>query len=533
MTYQGVSALVRIGRGGLMTDLNDSDIPDTHLVIAKNVEMKNGLTQKEPGSRRWNGSVLSSGVKALIDWFPAEAVQRFYAVTSDGKVWKLPDPSTQTEITASGSAPTTLTTSEHTAISFVAGGEESPGNSRKLFIFSKTNQIQVIAADAIVRTNISEPTVDWTGGTFPRGGSVHRNRLWAFMGHRIWASSATDQEKFITGAIQFAIYPGEGEEIVASYVYRKRLFLFKRPKGVYMLIDDDTNTANWYFTKVSDEFGAAGPEAIATVKDDMLVANAYGSVTSARAVEQAAGDINSGDIFGLLKVSNYFKDSMNLENLDLRKMIYYPDRQVCYMAYQASSGYRNDRLLKIDMAMQRPELTVVEKDQVECFALRQHVNGRKVPYYGSQDGYIYEMDRADRDVANSAYTMQFRTANMDFSWMDPSFGALNKNFDAIQFKVIPTGRWDVTLRYYIDGIFIESKTFQPTKGAVLGDFVLAQDRLGSPSSAIITKKLNGRGRTIAIELELGGVRQNMKMLEMRVHFRPSNIDDKETDAGRS
>jgi hypothetical protein len=129
--------------------------------------------------------------------------------------------------------------------------------------------------------------------------------------------------------------------------------------------------------------------------------------------------------------------------------------------------------------------------------------------------------------------MKLRTPNLDFSWLDPSFGALNKNFDAIQFKCIPTGRWDVTFRYYIDGIFIESKTFQPTKGAVLGDFVLAQDRLASPSSAVITKKLNGRGRTFAVELELGGVRQNMKLLEIRILFRPSNIDDKETGAGRS
>jgi hypothetical protein len=309
--------------------------------------------------------------------------------------------------------------------------------------------------------------------------------------------------------------------------------VFKRPKGVYMLVDDDPSTSNWYFLKVSDEFGAAGPFSMTTVKDDMLVANAQGSVTSARAVEASDGDINSGDIFGLLKVQNFFKDSMTLENLDGRQMIYYPDRQVCYMAYRSSSGYRNDRLLKIDMALQRPELTVITKDQVNCFVLRELVNGRKVPFYGSADGYIYEMDRIDREIAGSAYTLKFRTPDLDFGWLDPALAQVNKNFDAIQFQVIPTGRWDVTYSYFIDGIFIESDTFQPCKGAVLDDFTLDRDRLGSPSSAIITKKLRGRGRTLSIQIELAGVRHNLKLSTIKVLFRPSNVDDKETGSGRT
>jgi hypothetical protein len=533
VSYGGITAPVLVGRGGLCTDLNPGDTPNTHLTLAENVEMFNGLLEKERGSRRWNQSVMSGGLRALLDWFPMESVQRFLAVTSDGKVWKLPDPETQTEITGSA-----LNMSDHVPVTLVAGGQESPGNSRKAFIFSGINQVQVITADGTTRLDIAHPASDWASGNFPRGGVVHRNRLWAFLDHRIWGSSPTDQEQFTSGHVQMAIYPGESEKIVGAFVYRKRLFVFKRPKGVYMLVDDDATDTNWYFTKITDEIGAAGPASFATVRDDMLFANAQGSITSAAAAEKVESDLNSADILDQLRVRNFFRANSTLEQLDGRQMIYYPDRQVCYVAYRSSSGYRNDRIMKIDVANQRPEITVVTKDQVNCFVLRQLVNGRKVPFYGSEDGYIYEMDRADRDSAGSAYTLKIRTADLNFNYLDPKETSIqdmagkNKIFDFVQFKVQPTGRWDVTVRYWIDGVYTSSFTFKPSKGAVLDDFKLDQDRLGSPSEGTITKKLCGRGKSIKFELELGGVRQNLKLEEMKVLFRVGNVDDRETDAGR-
>ncbi len=530
MSYQGFEADIRIGRGGLMTDVNPSDIPDTHLIRAKNIDINEGFIQKDPGSRRWNNAALASGVVALLDWFPEEHLQRFIALTRAGKVYKLTDPESTVELTALDASPESLIITQAYQPQLVTGGQESPGESRKIFIFTGNSPVQVITGDGITRSNVSNPAADWSTGIHPRGGVVHRNRLWAFLDHRIWASDDENHEEFVTGAIQFALYPGEGERIVSATVYKGRLFVFKAPFGAYFLNDDDTNTSNWYFQKLSDEFGGTGPDAQVTALDDFLIANSTGTVTSYSAVNQL-GEVEAGDIFSILKVENYLRGILAAGGIDERRAIYYSEKKIAYFAARSSSGLRNDRILKIDLSRQRPELTVIEKDQANCFTLRR-ISNRKKPFYGSEDGYIYEMDRADRNVAGVGYTMDFQTPHTDFAYIDPKLGASNKIFDFVKIQFIPTGRFNITIDYFIDGMYISSITANLAAGAALDDFTLDTDRLMSNSPRSVTRKLCGSGQTISFRIQNSTADQNIKITGIRVYFRPSNNKNKSSSSGR-
>lgn len=533
MSYQGIELPIRIGRGGLMTDENPKDVPDTHLLRAMNADIRDGIIQKDFGSRRWNSAALASPIVALLDYFPTEDTQRFVAITRNGKVWKYSDAATVSELTAAASSdPTTLLITQQNQVGIVAGGQESPGESRKLFIFSGNNQIQVIEGDGTTRRTIENPAADWDPGSYPKFGILHRNRLWGFLDHIAYASDDDDHEQFTSGGGTYNVYPGEGERMIAACVYKKRLFVFKKPGGVYVLIDDDSSPANWYFQKVSEEFGAAGPLASVTALDDLLVANASGGITSYRAVEQSAGEVSGGDILSLLKISNYIRAITTAEGLDERRAIYFEEKKIVYFAFRSAAGLYNDRVLKIDMSRQRPEVTVSTKDQVNCFALRK-VGKRKIPFYGAEDGYIYEMDRQDRNVGGSGYTLDVQTPWVNFGYADPKLADVNKIFDHATFEFIPSGRWDLTVEYYIDGIYITSFTVPMSKGAVLDDFELDTDRLSANVPRTFTRRLKGWGKSISFRMTQAGTDQNVKITGLMVGFRPGNQNEKKVDSGRT
>src|SRR5688572_17807048 len=125
-----------------MVDANPEDIPDTHLIRAKNIDIQDGYIQKDFGSRRWNSAVLPSGIIGLLDWFPSEHLQRFIALTRAGKVYKFPDAETATEITATGLAPASLVVTPQIQPMMTTGGQESLLSNRKIFIFTGNSPIQ-------------------------------------------------------------------------------------------------------------------------------------------------------------------------------------------------------------------------------------------------------------------------------------------------------------------------------------------------------------------------------------------------------
>lgn len=522
MAYRGQTFTIPLGRAGLLTDDPQTEIPPNALIRAENIRFDKGLVEKDRGSKKWNQSALGSGIIGLKDFIPTIADQKFISVNRDGEVYSHPNINSNVEVTASGSAPSTLNISS--GIQMVTGGKESATRDKKLFIFSGNSPVQVISGSEITRTDISSPPADWSMSAQPTFGIIYRDRLVAFGNsndpHRIYFSGASDHEDFTSSPLQFPIFPGEGEGLISATVFKGRLFFFKRPQGVYYLDDPSPTTSTWGIKKLTDSFGIASPNSMVQVLNDLTLKNSTGSLTSMSAV-QAFGDIESGDILRNLRVEEYVREVTDEAGNPDTYAIYYEAKKQVYMTYRSAGGIKNDRILTFDFSTQNPKMSLNTKDQPNVLALRQDKLGVLRPFYGADDGYIYEMDRPDREINGSGYSGLFQIPHMDFGIADRNLAEKMKLFDFLEVTFEETGNWNLSVDVFIDREFYETLSFPLTKGAHMdsSSFALDSDEVIGRRPQSFRIPLHGTGRRISFRCYNSGLRQNFRIQALTVYFR--------------
>lgn len=523
MSYSGASVTIPCGMGGLITDEAQNKIPVTNIIEAKNISFVNGVIEKQPGSKKWNPSFpLPAGVVSAIDWWPTDYQQRLIALCSNGRVYKQNNGySAAVEVTAQTGSPTTLVPDAQAHI--LVAGQELPTRDKKIIIFSGNDSPQVIVGDGLTRRNITKPAVEWTGTNHPTFGIVHRGRVFV-MGQRsqgslCYASKRDDHEAFTNEpsdtdlAYSFNVFPGEGERLIGGYVYKGRLFVAKYPKGVYYLVDQDSDPDNWYFAKLNENFGIASAHSMIEAKDDVLMASSSGSINVASAAFQL-GDIKASDLLSNLRNERYMRENTNQGSYPYRWSVYHEDTKIAYFTYRSPTGVQNDRMLVIDLSHEAPKVMWSTKDQANCLFLQKDIYGVRRPVYGANDGHIYRMEQPDRDVGGStAYEAKFQTPHMNLG--DPS----EKLFEFLELEFEPSGNWNVTAKIIIDGVPTETITFPVYYGAVLDRFILDKDRLEGRVPRSIRKPIHGKGRNISIEISNSGLRENFSISAMTVYYR--------------
>lgn len=520
MAYAGKIANLPLGNGGLHTDDPQNKVPATDLIRAINVQYYNGLLEKEAGSIRFNSNVLPSGVIGVNDWWPNEITQRMIAVCRNGKIYRFTLGSlTFSEVMPSDTSLAAITADEQ--VHLVAGGNETTMAPRKLFIFSQSTP-QVISGDGTTRRMLTAPALDWTGPNQPYFALVHRSRVFAFMGHTCYASAATDHEDFQSGnSLVFPCYSGEGEKIINALVYKGALFVVKFPNNVYQFIDTDPDPTNWYFTKINSELGGASTHCSAPIINDVLIANANGSISSATAV-LAFGNLKTGEVLYILRNENFMRDETSQQGLSKRHCVYYSDKKLFLATYQSAGGIKNDMMLVMDMT--NPQLYKVSwstKDQANCLALQKDYLGVKRPIYGSDDGYIYIMDRPDRLVGEAGYQFDCQTPHIDFGFLDPGIADQNKLFDFLELDFEPTGDFDLEVDIHIDGRYKKTITYNLSGSANLDSFILDENNLDPEALPESRKPINLSGRRISFRLRNDGAGENVRLAGLNVYFRLS------------
>lgn len=533
MSYKGQVFRIPMGSRGLTTDEVQTRTPMDALLEATNITFSNNMAEKEPGSIRWNKSALPAGVAALSDYWPDDVSQRVLALTQAGDLYKYIDPM-QPVLLGPKSATDALgiTLASDRPPCFVTGGSED-GGPRKVFLLTGTTQVQVVSGDATTRYNISKPALDWIDGKFPTAGCIHAGRFTAWgnrnFPHHIYLSAATDHEDFQTPGttLFFPIFPGEGERVLGCYNFKGRLFVFKFPYGVYYLDDSDPDTANWAVRKLSGVFGAASAFAFVEGLDDLLVANAQGSITSMTAT-QAFGSITQGNVLRNLRNENYMRQITARFAYLHRYGVWYEDKKTALFTYQSSGGIRNDLMLVINYAdPQTPKVSWSTKDQANCLTMVKDSLGVPRPFYGAEDGYIYRMDWPTWDVAGSAYTGSFKTINLDFGQSDPSLAEREKLYDFLEVSFEESGHWNLSVDVYIDNYFSETLTVPLTKRQYLGNFHLGPTGVNQALGRAVQSfrvPLHGKGRRIAFKCYNSGLRQHFKITELAIYFRPAGQD---------
>lgn len=517
MSYQGQIAHIPLGEFGLLTDVPPGQVPRGALVRAYDVSFETGSVTKAPGSSRYSSQVLPAGIVALTDYWPDIVSQRLIVACSNGSIYRDDGDKTFGGATAIASGLLNLTPKSM----FVHGGNETAGRAKKLFFFSSTNQVQVLSGDESEFAEMTSPAADWTTPNFPTVGLIHRNRLWAFMGQRAYASNTGDHENFTSSFLTQSIFPGEGGDVTGAFVFRGRLFAFKEGGFVYYLEESNSDSSNWYWAKLASNFGLAGPHGIVQVMNDFIAVNESGSPVSYAAVD-SFGDIESADLLRLLQIEDYYRNSSSQAGLEYTHAVYYEAKKQLFFTGRTSYKTTNDMLFHIDFNKQQPRAALWKKDQANCLALRKDINKVLRPMYGSNDGYVYLMDREDRLVHTTAYTGEFKTGHMDFRWMDESVAQRNKLFDFISLEFVPQGNWNVTCDVYIDGTFRETISFeQKIRDDGLGSFLLDSTLLGREETQTVRKPLHGSGRRISFHFKQSGSNQNFQIAGFSVGFRLS------------
>jgi len=518
--YEGIKAPVKLGIGGLYTDDPHTIIPPNKLIQAKNITLLRGKIEKDFGSRRWNSEALPDKVIHFTDWHPNDYTQRMISVCANGKVYRHRHSHVYAEVTPTTSAPGVLNTKWY--VTSTKGGAENTGGEKKLFIFTGNDPVQVISGDGTTRSSISKPASDWSGTNHPFKGIIHRGYLFAFGNrnapHRVYRASSTDHEDFTTTPWSNNVYPGEGDMLMDARTFKGKLFLFKFPVGIYVLNDSDSSPANWFFEKFNESVGSCSPYSTWEVLNDLLVANEYGTVTSVLAIDRY-GDIESADIFNNLRVDDAIRYEMSLLGGIERHTMYYPQKKLAYVTYNSLAGTNNDRFVQIKFGGQTPEVTIIDKDQPNCLALVKDSFDIERPFYGSNDGYIYEMDRVDRDVAGNAYTGLFETPYLDFGAYDQNIADKSKNFDHFELVYEPTGYFNLTVDYFIDGKYMDTFNIKLDGFSQEDVIKTGSGRTSAVCPLTYKQQIKGSGRRIKFRCYNSTLLENFKITGFNVYFK--------------
>jgi hypothetical protein len=540
---------VPLGSYGIYSDDAQPLIPPPGFLRAENVELKNGFVEKATGSRRWNQNALpGGGVASFFDWWPDEHTQRVIAVTNDGRVWRFTDPYNFTEVKPAIESPVTNEAPANLIVTippvFLACGQELAYNPRKLFIMTGNSPIQVIAGDGTTRTNLSLPALDWTGAFQPYFALSFLSRVWAFgnqnFPHQMYASSVTNHEDFQTLAdtLVVPVYPGDSERLVTANVFKMQLMAFKHPFGGYFINTD--NPAAPIPQKLFDSFGAASQTSSIQVIDDLWVGNTAGTISSLTATN-ALGGLQQQDVIKNMKCFKYIEENTNPLSGSDQRALWYEAKKLAYFTYHSPSGLHPDRIFVIDFQSGQPRPSFSNKDQPSCMALVKDISLVQRPFYGSIDGYIYQMDQEDRNVGGngenntggSAYTMNFQTSYMDFSFVNPAYAEITKNFDFMEVTFEPTGNWPIYADVFLDNVFIETIQFTlaqsdlldqgtaPSATSATGAFTLDKSRLGGPGLRSIRRPMHGQGRRVSVRFYQPDFNHNVMISSMTFYFRLS------------
>ena len=441
------------------------------------------------------------------------------AITSDGKLWK----DEGDRLFRNGTAIATGLNPTTTKSQFVTGGEEVPGNSKKLFYFSFENQLKVIDGDANSIANISNPASDWTTQNYPTAGVIYRNRLWAFMKSNAYASKTDDHEDFTdASALLHQIFPGQGGDIVGGVEYQERLFVVKQGGYVYYLVDTAADADNWYFLPLGKKFELASIHAFIDTKIDLIAGTESNDIASLTATEKL-GSVDAGSVIDQLGLKKFMSQNTSPWGAQWMHSLFYSDKQKAYFTFRKTPNTENDRLAVIETSFRRNwRMSMNSAFQCNVLALRKDTLGVERPIFGDNSGFVHYMDREDRLINGAGFTSTFQTNYDDLRHFHPKLRGLEKHFDWFAVEYIEKGRWPVTVTPYVDQRPRTARSVQMSERTttVLGSFKLgttrltSQSPLRSPAYPIDTK-----GQSIAFRVVNGAASQNFQITAIVLGFR--------------
>lgn len=523
MAYRGVTVTLPIGAQGFSGSRNPSKMGPGHFSYAEGVDYDGGVLVKDGGAEKLNATELGSGALILAgtNWSPSGGLHHDVVFLDTGAVLKDTGAGTFGTTVVSG-----LSTPNVYPPIFVAGGGETVGNVRKLFMFSDGEQVQVLPGTTNTMADIATPAADWTAA-FPIFGCLHDLRMWAggvaSDPHRLYYSATDDHEDFVGGGT-LAIYPGEGEIIVAAVSFRGLLLVFKRPKGIYVVDTRDPTPANWQVQKLNNAVGAAGPASVCQISNDVIILDQGGNFHLMSAV-QDFGDINTANIGQISDISAFMRVEASLANLHKSVGAWYAARGKAWFMVPRVGSTENDLRVLIDFNDPQvgPRFLLSRRDVGPALWMRPNAQDVEKPVLGDDEGFVWLMDEEERNKDGVAYDFAFETSETDLSFADPNLAAVTKGGAFIEIVSDVVTQTELTITPLWDGQPGDPINFElGGAGAALGSFTLDVDSLATAGIVTQRRKLNGSGRRIKLMGENTAADDEVRLSEVRLSFQPGD-----------
>lgn len=534
MAYKGYTVTLPVGQQGFSGTVNQSQALPGHLLFTNGAELEAGIIRKEGGAQKVNAVALGSGAVVVsgVSWTPVPGTQHDIVFLDNGTVLR---------DAGAGTFPTSLTTgladSRDPPPYFMPCGGESVGGSRKLLMFSATNQVQLVTGAGATMGPIPDPAADWAS-TFPTFGVLHDLRVFAGGNasdpHRLYYSMLTNHGDFVDAtAGSLAIYPGEGEGLVGGFSFRGLLVLWKYPVGIYVVDTSNVTPANWRVTKLSKAVGTLNQHGIVAVENDIFYPDRVGNIHALTSTQEH-GDVNTSNLSEQADLDQFMRTDVNLNSLKRMVGAWYPARrQVWYALPLGASVDNNLRLIgEVRQSLEGTRNTrffMSRRDVCPSLWMSPDSLGIDRPRIGDDEGFVWDLDGTARNKDGLTYDITFETADTDLGFAEPQLAYKNKNFEFLELVSEPSGDFDLTCEVYVDNVLTSTVVFDLAGGGVpLGVFELDLDALGESFTKTDRQRIEGSGRRIRLSVSNSTVDAEVSIAQFNLAF---SIGDEST--GRS
>lgn len=527
MAYRGQTVKLPIGTLGLSGSRNPTQLQAGHFQAVEGVSLHGGLIQKEGGATKMNTDALGAGAVVVsgINYSPLTGATRDAVFLSDGQVLKDSGTNTFPTVMAFG-----LVSVREPPPYFMMAGGEAPGQTRDLFLFSTTNQVQISVGDAGTMAAIGTPAADWTGaGNFPPFGVLHEHRIWAGGNatdpHRIYYSTATDHGNYTgAGSGTISIYPGEGERLVGGVSFKGLLVLWKYPKGIYVVTTTDPTPANWRVDRLSSAVGGVNQQSLVPIDNDIMYLDQGGNIHLISATE-VTGGVQTSNISQVSEMSEFMRTNVNLAAIRRSCGIWYGPKQEAWFAFPGTGATDNNTRITINMKDPQNPIRFLSslRDIPISMWMRPDATTTYKPAHGDNAGFVWNMDRDTRNKDGVAYRMAFQSAHMDLAFADPALATKAKTGDFLEITYEPQGDWDLLVTVYWDDVLTTTILFSMgSQGSPLGVFTLGEHMLTTSSIRSSRRRIAGSGRRIQVVASNEGLDQNVAISDIYLAFRTTD-----------
>lgn len=460
---------------------------------SRNINLDENGRGKRGGTAHVDASAMADTpqVMGIYDFTLENGNQFIIRALKDGKVYK------------------NLATTIKTGLS-VANYFSFETFDNELFICDGASTPQTWDGSAATTSDITSSPTDWAAGNNPqqmiKHGYGNSERMWAVgcpnTPNSVYASYDGDAKDFSDAhVITINIETGDGFGIIGAVEYGDRLMCFGKRKA-YVIIDTDATTSNWGYVAAQWEGGAANHRLIIKTPNDIVCMMEDGEIYSVTSV-QAYGDYKSASLTRPSFMHRWIKENVRLGYISHFHGVYDPAMRAIKIFVVRSGQTQCDIALVYFIDRPVDEAWMIHDNQGQssgynassAAVVRKSAGSYKV-YTGDYDGYLWELEKEDKNDNSIGYYAGFKTPLLTID--NPRS---DKMFKRIWLSVKPQGDYSVYVKWWIDNTYQSQLTLSMSGNAgLLDSFILDTDKLGGGDVMDVVETLGNRGKRIQFEV---------------------------------